>query len=152
MMFRGVGYSKGRLRADEWTYIRDQQWGARPPKPGENEHQILTESWVRGIRAIVETFKENTLESMLRPRSKDLWLRFDPLNSWEQIKRQKSYLSALQGSKEQDIPKASFFQRPSYLNYLPNFIPGSMTQPFTYVLYRSLVTKQSSLGYNLWFN
>lgn len=67
-------------------------------------------------------------------------------------KRQKSYLSALQGNKEQDIPKASFFQRPSYLNYLPNFIPGSMTQVFPYVLYRSLVTKQSSLGYNLWFN
>lgn len=84
-MISGVDYSTGRLKAGECTYIRDQQWGARPTR--KNEHQILKESWVRGIRDVGETFKENTLGNMMRPCWKDLWLRFDALNSWKQIKR-----------------------------------------------------------------
>lgn len=137
---------------DACPHIRDQLWAAaRPPKPGKNECQILMESWVRGGSAVVENFTENALGNMLRPCSKDSG--FDPLSSWKLIKRDKRVVQAPKlGCKEQNILKTSLFQRPSYLKYLPNFIPGNMTQVFPYVLYRSLVTKQSSLGYNLWFN
>ena len=93
------------------TDIRDQQWGARPPKPGKNEQQILTASWVRGIRAVVETFKENTLGNMLRPCSKDLWLWFDSLNSWEQIKRDRRVIWVpYKATKYRTFPKLPSFK------------------------------------------
>lgn len=62
---------------DACTYVRDQPSAARPPKPGKNECQILIESQVGGVRAVVEIFTGKDFrkhaEAMLkRPMTLDL--------------------------------------------------------------------------------